>query len=154
MDVECRRKMPVYCLLENIVPTFHLIGVSKQNMRPHIFLLVITIFLTFSCSEESQPNTSCSVENPIEDLDWLAAAIQTLSESGMSQYLYVTQARYGFVTVFIFGNCCPNCNSIIPVYSCSGDHIGNIGNGEGDIDFSILNNDVVIWKPDNSACNF
>lgn len=125
-------------------------------MKPRflLLLLVVSILLTFSCNEESQPNASCSVENPIEDLDWLAAAIHTMSESGMSQFLYVTQARYGFTTVFIFGNCCPNCSSIIPVYNCSGDRIGYIGNGDGDIDANLLNSDVLVWKADNSSCNF
>ena len=121
-------------------------------MRSHTLLLVISFFAVFSCDED--PVTTCSVKNPVEDLAWLAAEIQVMEESGMSHTLYVTQAKYGFMTVFLFRNCCPSCLSLIPVYNCSGDRIGNIGTGEGDINPGILDRDAVIWKPDNSICNF
>ncbi|MBA4057979.1 MAG: hypothetical protein C0490_24900 [Marivirga sp.] len=120
-------------------------------MKAYILLIAISIFLTYACIEDQDPGTVCSVLNPVEELDWLAAEILVMAESGMAHYLYVSQAEYGFTTVFIFGNCCPNCSTIVPVYNCLGEHIGNVGDG---IDDNILNNDIIIWKPDNSSCTF
>ena len=91
----------------------------------------------------------------MEDKAWLAEEIQVMEESGMSQFLYVSQARMGLTPVFIFRNCCPNCFSVVPVYTCTGDRIGFIGYGEGAINpADALVNEVVVWKPDDSVCNF
>jgi len=126
-------------------------------MKPHTFLLFLfCFFLTFSCKEDTDPGTICSVEDPVEDLAWLAAEIEALrnSNSSLSQYFYISRARYGPMTVFIVGNCCPHCGTIVPAYNCSGDLIGYLGYGEGNINPSILGNDEVIWRPDNFSCNF
>jgi hypothetical protein len=120
-------------------------------MKRAILFVVISIFLAFSCQEDTGPLRACSVENPVEDLDWLAAEIQKMEASEFfSQYFYVTQAKYGPKTVFIFLDCCPNCDSAWRVFDCSGNLMGYIG----DIDESILDSDVVIWKSDNSTCVF
>ena len=121
-------------------------------MQRHI-TLVLLLVLTFACREDA-PNQTCLVKNPVENLDWLMVAIDDMSKSSLSQYQYVMQATYKSQTVFIFGNCCPFCNTITPVYNCSGDRLGYIGTGSNDIDANLLDQDVVIWKPDNSACNF
>lgn len=123
-------------------------------MSSRILFFVTVILLAFACNEDADPQPACSVKDPVEDLEWLANEIQTMTESSMSQYLYVTHAKIGSMTVFIFGNCCPNCLSITPVYNCAGEHIGNIGNGPDDIDPAILNHDALLWKPENSMCNF
>ena len=75
-------------------------------MKLQTLLLAVFFSLILSCNEDTN-STECGVENPIEDLDWLAAEIQVMENSGMAQYLYVSQAKYRFMTVFIFGNCCP-----------------------------------------------
>jgi len=121
--------------------------------RMHRLLTLLTLLLAFACHEDA-PKQICLVKNPVEDLEWLAVAVDGMSKSSLSQYQYVTQATYKSQTVFIFGNCCPFCDTITPVYNCSGDRIGYIGNGSNDVDASILDRDVVIWKPDNSACSF
>ena len=119
-------------------------------MKPHI-ILWISFFVALSCDED--PWITCGA-NPVEDQAWLAGEIQEMEESGMSQFLYVSQARLGLMTVFTFRNCCPYCSTVVPVYSCSGDRIGFIGYGEGGINPNALANEVVVWKPDNSACTF
>ena len=123
-------------------------------MSRRILFFVTVILLAFACNEDADPRPACSVKDPVEDLEWLAHEIQTMTESSMSQYLYVTHAKLGSMTVFIFGNCCPNCLSITPVYNCAGEHIGNVGNGQDDIDPGILNHDVLLWTPENSSCSF
>lgn len=119
-------------------------------MKTSILFLAIPILLTFSCGENITKQNSCSVSDPIHDLTWLADEINDMSESGGSQYLYVTQANYRFSTVFLFKNCCPDCLYVLSVYNCSGEIIGHIGS---EIDDSDLRNEKVIWKPANSSCN-
>jgi hypothetical protein len=121
-------------------------------MKQHILLVVIALFVAMSCDEDTDSTAACSVENPTEDLDWLAAEIENMKQSGMSEYLWVSQAKYGFQTVFIFGNCCPNCLTIVPVYNCSGEHLGNVG--DQNFDPGILDDDVIIWKSFFSSCHF
>lgn len=119
------------------------------------FLIPFAILplLTLSCAVDSDDMSICSVEDPVSELDWLAEEIDEMATSGMSQYQYVTRAIYGSATVFIFRNCCPNCGTVTPVYSCSGVHLGNIGTGKEDISASSLYNDLLVWKPENSSCN-
>ena len=68
--------------------------------------------------------------------------------------LYVTQARYGSETVIIFENCCPYCMTLIPVYNCAGEFLGNVGNGPDEIDVEILERDTVVWASEDSTCVF
>jgi hypothetical protein len=97
---------------------------------------------------------NCSVKDPAKELGWLADDIREMENSGMSQFLYVYQADYKLKTVFIFGNCCPFCSTIIPVHNCSGQFLGYLGNGSGDINPEHLKKIEIIWKPENSACSF
>lgn len=120
-----------------------------RNIVP-IFCLLVSL----SCGGDPDPGAVCSLEDPHEELAWLHAEIEAMTSSDMSEYLYVTRAKYGVKTVFIFLNCCPNCNYVPRVYDCSGKHLGNIGTGQDAINQQILEHDVVIWKPVNSACNF
>lgn len=130
-------------------------------MKIYYLLFVIFLSIGFACNDELNNElnneldlaNTCSVENPLEDLDWLVSEIQILqNHPEFSKYYYVTQAEYENRTVFIFGNCCPYCFSVITVRNCLGEDIGNLGNSEGDIDFSILENDKIIWKADDSLC--
>lgn len=119
-------------------------------MKPVLLLFVCSV-LAFSCDDDTW--TTCGA-NPVEDNAWLVEEIQAMEESGMSQFLYVSQARLGLMNVFIFKNCCASCASVVPVYTCTGDRIGFLGYGEAAINPDALANEVVIWKPDDSVCNF
>ena len=118
-------------------------------MKLSIRILIILVTLDSSCKEEED----CSVKNPIEDLPWLADDIKILNQGSFSQYFYVSWAIYESNTVFIYGDCCPNCNTITPVYDCSGNNIGVIGDGDEDIPLSIRDNEIIIWRADNFACS-
>lgn len=123
-------------------------------MRLRAIAPIIYIFLSLSCGKGTDPGPVCAVDDPAEDLEWLKVEIATMASSGLSRYFYVSQGKYGMMTVIIFLNCCPNCNTIVPVYNCAGEHLGNIGTGEDDIDSRFLEYERVIWKPADSACNF
>jgi len=113
-------------------------------------LLAKPLLLTLSCDENVTKQNPYSVNDPIHDLTWLADEITEMSESGMAEYLYVTQANYRFSTVFLFRNCCPDCLSVVFIYNCSGEIIGEMGS---EINTSDLRNEKVIWKSANSTCN-
>ncbi len=120
-------------------------------MKISTWTFIILIALNFSCKEEE--DYVCSVKNPIKDLTWLADDIKILNQGSLSQYFYVSWAIYESNPVFIYGNCCPNCNTITPVYDCSGNNIGVIGDGDEDIPLSIRDNEIIIWRADNFACS-
>lgn len=119
-------------------------------MKTPFLLLAMLLLLILSCDENVNKENPCSVDDPIQDLIWLADEITEMSESGMSEYLYVTQANYRFSTVFLFKNCCRDCLSVVFIYNCSGEIIGEMGS---EINTSDLRNEKVIWKSANSTCN-
>ena len=118
-------------------------------------VLALTLLLTMlSCKDDDDKlSNSCQVSNPIEDLDWLKEKIEELAQtdSELQKYFYVSQNTYMGKTVFIFPNCCPTCNTAVPVYDCEGNSIGFVG--DGTISINILNNDTIIWNPENFSCN-
>lgn len=117
-------------------------------MKKYILLLLL-----ISCTEEITLENSCNVGNPVSDLSWISTQIQELEQNSntTSQYFYLTQAMFNNETVFVFGNCCPLCNSISIVQSCSGQRIGVLGM---DIDMNELNKAKIIWKHPDSTCTF
>jgi hypothetical protein len=58
-------------------------------------------------------------------------------------------AVYQGETVFIQTSCDPLGNSVFPVYNCSGELVGYLG----EISSGSLTNLSVLWIPANSACN-
>jgi hypothetical protein len=104
-------------------------------------------------SDNDDRNNTCNVSNPIEDLTWLKDKITELEQTSSyeSGEIYISQANYNGNTVFIMGNCCAVCNTIVPIYNCEGESIGYIG--DDTFDSTILEKDVIIWKPENFVCN-
>ena len=124
----------------------------------NILLLLFLSFTTAAC-ENCDPGEvvgpACSVENPVEELAWLRDEIQARLQqptSEYTQYEYIAQTEYRGETVFVYGNCCPNCNTIFSVFNCSGEQISQLGYREEDIDFGILEQAVMIWKPEDYSC--
>jgi hypothetical protein len=120
-------------------PTILIEDVSKRYMKTRIIICLAIIWLAVSCREEADPKRACSVENPVQEWE----------NSAWGEFAYVAQATYRNQTVFIYGNCCATCNTIIPVYNCSGEQIGIV---HGTIDASIMDDDVLIWKSTRSTC--
>jgi len=124
-------------------------------MKKTILTLTLLLLTMLSCKDDDDNllSNTCQVSNPIEDLDWLKEKIEELAQtdSEFLKYFYVSQNTYMDKTVFIFPNCCPSCNTVVPVYDCEGNHIGFVG--DENISTNILNNDTIIWKPENFSCN-
>ncbi len=119
-----------------------------------LILMALCALLLFTCKEDDNPNpkNACSVEDPVHDLPWLAAKVEEMQNSSLAEYWYVTQAQYGTETVFIYGNCCPFCNTMTPVFNCSGEQLGIVGDGTFEMDS--FKDEAVIWAPDDSHCQF
>jgi len=77
---------------------------------------------------------------------------QEIDNTEWAQYAYIVQATYKSNTIFIFGNCCPLCNIIVPVKNCLGETIGTMGYGEDHVEYDQLQNKTTIWKSKNSLC--
>ncbi|MEP1487999.1 MAG: hypothetical protein ABJK28_06200 [Algibacter sp.] len=103
-------------------------------------------------------NNTCSVSDPIEDLDWLKTLIEdTQKYRGFQEGdIYISQVEYEENTLFIFGNCCATCNSVFSVYNCEGDIIGRLGYDVEDdfvYPFDLLALSSIIWTPPNFICD-
>jgi len=114
---------------------------------------IIVLLFTISCDNEVDIliYNSCDAERPIEQLDWLREKAQEMNEydDDIKQYFYISQASYQDQTVFIFGNCCPFCNTVIPVMNCEGENIGTLG---FDIEYEDISDENTILKPENFSC--
>ena len=79
------------------------------------------LFIMTSCnySDKDDYNNTCNVSNPIEDLSWLKDKILELEQTSLyeSGEIYISQANYNGNTIFIMGNCCAVCNTIVPIYN-------------------------------------
>ena len=126
-----------------------------SSLKSLIGLLLAIFFIQVSCGDDDGLDSACGTDNPIENLEWLAAEIENIeSNEVLAQYFFITTAKYRGQTVFIFDNCCPFCGTVITVLDCEGELIGIVGPGEDDIDFSLLENDRILWKSENAACVF
>ncbi len=120
--------------------------------RIFIFLGLATtiaaLTLLFSCEEDDNSNSDdiCNVSDPIEELDWLKEAIESMKDD---EYLYCKMAKYKGKTVFFWGSCDPLANGSSIVVSCSGENLGYTN----DL-YDELTEMAVIWKHEDSQCNF
>jgi hypothetical protein len=122
-----------------------------------IFLFAAVISLTaFRCEQEadciSPLGNTCSVNKPVEDLAWLKAEVKRLeqSTSDVAKYFYIQQAEYNQQTIFIYNNCCPVCNTIVPVYNCQGELLFYLSDNPEEA--KNIKNAKIIWKPNGFAC--
>jgi hypothetical protein len=121
-----------------------------------LLLFASLIFLTaFSCDKEEycEPLAdTCSVANPVKGLPWLQAEVQLREQnnSDISQYLYIMQAKYNQETVFIYGNCCPMCDTNVPVLNCEGEVLFYLG--QDSTRDKKISNQKIIWKGKDFSC--
>jgi len=120
-------------------------------MKNYIYHFAFLGLLAFSCSDDPDPIKACDVDNVL-DMPWLAERIEELESSEFSRtYSSISMGTYNSQTVFISGNCCPNCNSVITVSDCSGNNLGIIG--QDDISADEITDRKVIWKSSENSCN-
>ena len=134
---------------------YQIVTITKNILR---FILPLSLAIS-SCEYcdviHPEESDDCSVDNPVEDLVWLCDEIRDREQqpqSDLTQYFYIAQSKYEGETVFIYGNCCPTCNTIVPVLNCEGEQIGLLGHQEENIDYRVLEQAVIIWKPADHSC--
>jgi hypothetical protein len=123
-------------------------------MNSHL-LFNFTFLLLIGCEEARIVENNCHVKDPAKELEWLKKEIDALAlgydeNPTLYQYFYITQAELKGETVFIFGNCCPFCGSIIPVRNCDGDLLGYMGTNS---ELTKISNETILWQPPDFACN-
>lgn len=121
-----------------------------------VFSILTIIFFISSCNNDKDDintKSACGVDNPIENLAWLKDMIQEKGQnySDLYKYMYIKQSTYNNEAVFIDANCCPECNSVFPVYNCSGEEIGVIGDEKFPSD--LFSKGKVIWKSKDNECD-
>lgn len=119
------------------------------NMYKYLlsFSILILIFSS-SCEKKEITTNTCGVSNPIEDLSWLKKEINEIEQSN-AKYSYYMIAKFNGKSVFFYGNCNPVVNYVSYLRSCSGEIIGNTN-----LYYTDLTEVDVLWKPENSICNF
>lgn len=125
-----------------------------MTMKKAAFLILVFVIGFSSCSEdEVEPFQVCDTQNVLVDLPWLTELIEEQEQFTIGQnYSFIATGKFNQKRVFVLQNCCPLCNSIYPVYDCSGAVLGVIGS-EG-IEFEKIENYEVIWKSSKNSCSF
>jgi hypothetical protein len=113
--------------------------------------LLLVLAVSFGCKETEEPVLICGKIDPVADLPRLNTLTNELNDSYFGVYYSISETTYEGNDVFVLRNCCPNCNSVIPVYSCTGNQLGVLSANAG-INPAILDHAVVIWKGDLYAC--
>ncbi|MGB3149065.1 MAG: hypothetical protein WBB27_00265 [Maribacter sp.] len=96
--------------------------------------------------------SACDVKNPIENLEWLGAEVEkrknNTSEDAL--YCYIEQATAGNETIFIYNDCNPLINKVLPIYDCSGNSVGLLG--DENFATNTITKRTIIFKPSNFKC--
>ncbi len=129
-------------------------------MNSKILMSIFIIpFILLGCNNDDD-EIDCLFNDPVQDLSWLNEKITEIENTSgdLLKYQFIDQAIYQESlfhkgkTVFIFNNCCPNCNTVVPVHNCNGEFIGLIGPADGFINPNRVTGSKSIWFPDNSEC--
>lgn len=114
---------------------------------------LLFLFVIFSsCSDNDDEITnSCGITNPLVELEWLRTEIDKRKEEVTedSKYCYILQAIHKGKTIFLYQDCNPFINKVIPILDCEGNSLGFLG---GDILSIDITNSSIIYKPSDFAC--
>lgn len=134
-------------------------------MKRYMLILLLTVL--FSCSKDQDNSIDTNSLSGIIEANCGENPSTVIKEkiellindtSILKDYLFVFKGNYQGKTVFVFGNCCPFCNSLPPeVLDCSGDFLGYIdytNSQEGDVIANEkVTNRTAIW-PETPICGF
>lgn len=112
-------------------------------------ILLVFSFALISCDKDDSdlpPKNLCGVENVIQELEWLKEAIDDVRND---EYSYYSTGLYQGESVFFYGNCDPAVNYTSFILNCAGENLGNTNEL-----FDELTEIEVLWKHENSKCNF
>lgn len=112
-------------------------------------VIFVFSFALISCEKEDpdfSPKNLCEIQNPAQEIEWLKTAID---EVRSDEYSYYSTAMYQGERVFFYGNCDPLVNYASFIRNCAGDNLGNTNEL-----YDRLSEIKVVWKHENSKCNF
>lgn len=115
-----------------------------------ILLTLITALFAYSCENVK---TLCPGEVSDDSVDSLIAELEAEQSNNTvtRDFTYLAEANHNGNTVFILANCCPYCLSLFPVYDCSGQEIGHIG--DDTFNPNLLNSAKIVWRSENNQCS-
>lgn len=125
-------------------------------------LLFSIILISLACDEsDSCSENTCSVTDPIEELEWLKAEINNFNTT--YPFIYVSMAIYYGKTVFMVKNCDPSALTLPPIIkNCHGEALGYLSETAGSFNYkgvtihNVNPNKIqctkIIWTPDDFAC--
>ena len=100
----------------------------------------------------SKTGVECSFEDPVMDLEWLASEIRRreIQATDQTKYCYISQAEFNGEPVFLYFDCNPLINKVIPIFDCLGRSLGFLGTE--DIDPNDISDYQIIWQPEDFVC--
>ncbi len=124
-------------------------------MKKLLFIIFSAVLLNFGCSDDDlnfPVIAACGVDNPIEDLAWLKSEVQRRKNdtSADAVYCYIEQAINNGETIFIYNDCNPLVNKVVPVLDCSGTSVGFLGDENNDV--ATITRRTIIFRPSDFAC--
>ena len=117
-------------------------------------LLFVALFFV-ACSDDGFvffELQACNTDNALTELDWLRQEIQKRSKdfSEDAKYCYITMASARGQTVFLYKDCNPLIDKVIPIFDCQGNELGFLG--DEDFQFKVIEDERIIFSPPNFAC--
>lgn len=112
-------------------------------------IILVFSFTLISCEKNDSdlsPKNLCGVQNAIQELEWLKEAIDEVRND---EYSYYSTALYQSERVFFYVNCDPAVNYVSFILNCAGENLGNTNEL-----YDELSEIEVVWKHENSKCNF
>ncbi|TAI46818.1 DUF4377 domain-containing protein [Flagellimonas allohymeniacidonis] len=100
----------------------------------------------------SKSEVVCTFEDPVADLEWLSNEIRRreIQANDETKYCYISQAELDGEPVFLYFDCNPLINKVIPVFDCLGRALGHLG--PESVDPANVSNYEIIWQPEDFAC--
>jgi hypothetical protein len=113
------------------------------------FLLVLCFSIFISCSNTSDENLTCNVNNPLEEISWLQQIKTNFEQSASATKKQIIQYTYNEESVFLIDFCNGCADNLTTVYNCTGDVICEFGGIAGlntCTDFNeIATNKIILW---------
>lgn len=122
-----------------------------------LFLLVLLCavpLLSCSNADDLPVIAACEVNNPARELDWLQQEIanRKANPTENSKYCYIVQAKVAEQTVFLFEDCNPVINKVIPIIDCTGVSVGLLGDENYAVETVVMGE--IIYRPSDFKCTF
>lgn len=126
-----------------------------MRFKTAIVCIITLISFTFSCSDDDDDLpiiSACGVDNPVRDLPFLRTEIAEREQNPTqdTQFCFITQGTLNGETVFVYQDCNPSINKIIPIFDCEGILLNGLDNSI--ISIGEVTDQVIIWQPNDFVC--